>query len=133
MKNHQQQYIEYVRLFAEANKSHIWLSGSFLHGTHTVFSDVDISVFCNIENMNKLIYGYGKPGYISFTHKPLGILIVIYEDGVAVDLEIIEENNGYLLTSIAVKNDITKSFFVGNLQWDETLSEVLHIMSLLKL
>ena len=30
------------------------------------------------------------PIYISFTHNPLGILIIIYKDGVAVDLEIIE-------------------------------------------
>ena len=29
MKNNQQQYIEYVMRFAEKNKSHIWLSGSF--------------------------------------------------------------------------------------------------------
>lgn len=90
MKSNQQKYIEYVMRFAEENKSHIWLSGSFLNGTATLFSDVDISAFCNGENLNKLIYGYGKPVYISFIHKPLGILIVIYEDGVAVDLEIIE-------------------------------------------
>lgn len=91
MKNNQQQYIEYVMRFAEENKSHIWLSGSFLHRTATLFFDVDISTFCNTKNLNELIYGYGKPVYISFTHKPLGILIVIYEDGVTVDLEIIEK------------------------------------------
>lgn len=91
MKNNQQQYIEYVMRFAEENKSHIWLSGSFLHKTATEFSDIDISAICNAENVNKLIYGYGKPIYISFTHNPMGILIVIYEDGVAVDLEIIEQ------------------------------------------
>ena len=93
MKNNQQRYIEYVMKFAEENKSHIWLSGSFLHKTATEFSDIDISVFCNTENLNKLIYGYGKPIYISYTHNPIGILIVIYEDGVAVDLEIIEQMN----------------------------------------
>lgn len=63
----------------------------FLHRTATLFFDVDISTFCNTEKLNELIYGYGKPVYISFTHKPLGILIVIYEDGVTVDLEIIEK------------------------------------------
>jgi predicted nucleotidyltransferase len=91
MKSNQQKYIEYVKRFAEENKIYIWLRGSFLNGTATVFSDVDISAFCNIESLKELIYGYGKPVYISFTHKPLGILIVIYEDGVAVDLEIIEK------------------------------------------
>lgn len=91
MESNQLKYIEYVKRFAEENKSHIWLSGSFLKGTATVFSDVDISVFCDIESLKELIYGYRKPVYISFTQKPLGILIVIYEDGVAVDLEIIEK------------------------------------------
>ena len=91
MKNNQQQYIEYVTQFAKENKTHIWLSGSFLHGTATEFSDVDISAFCNAENLDKLICGYGRPAYISFTHNPFGILILIYEDGVAVDLEIIEK------------------------------------------
>lgn len=91
MKNNQQHYIEYVKRFAEETKCHIWLSGSFSSGTATMYSDVDISVYCNAEYLNRLIYGYGKPVYISFTHKPFGIFIVIYEDGVAVDLEIIEK------------------------------------------
>ena len=90
MKNNQQHYIEYVKQFAEENKCHIWLSGSFSIGTATLYSDVDISAYCNNEHLNRLIYGYGKPVYISYTHKPFGILIIIYEDGVAVDLEIIE-------------------------------------------
>ena len=91
MKNNQRNYIEYVMKFAEKTKSHIWLGGSFLHGNATTFSDVDMSVYCNTENISKLIYGYGKPVYISYTSNPSGILIVIYEDGVAVDLEIIEK------------------------------------------
>lgn len=91
MENNQLQYIEYVAEFSESNKIHIWLGGSFLHGTATLFSDVDISVCCNAENLKDLIYGYGQPIYISYTSNPLGILIVIYEDGVALDLEIIEK------------------------------------------
>ena len=91
MKNNQQHFIEYVMHFAEENKCHIWLGGSFSTGTATEFSDVDISVFCSINVVQKLIYTYGKPVYISYTHRPLGILIIIYENGVAVDLEIIEK------------------------------------------
>ena len=90
MKNNQLHFIEYVKGFAEENKCHIWLSGSFSSGTATLYSDVDISACCNNEHLNRLIYGYGKPVYISHTHKPFGILIIIYEDGVAVDLEVIE-------------------------------------------
>ena len=90
MKNIQQQYIDYVMDFAKENRIHIWLSGSFLQKTATAFSDVDISAFCNAELLKKLIYGYGNPVYISYTQNPLGLLIVIYENGVAVDLEVIE-------------------------------------------
>ena len=93
MKNHQQHYLAYIKQFAEKNKCPVWLSGSFLHGCATAFSDIDISVFCNAKKLNELIYGYGKPVYISYTQKPLGILIVIYEDGVAVDLEIIAKTD----------------------------------------
>lgn len=93
MKNNQQKYIDYVMKFAEENKKHIWLCGSFLNGSATLFSDVDISVFGNADDVQALIYGYGEPVYISYTHNPLGILIVIYEDGVAVDMEIIEKIN----------------------------------------
>ena len=91
MESNQQKYIEYVKQFAEKSKSHIWLGGSFLHGDTTPFSDVDISAYCDAEHVHELIYGYGKPVYISYTSNPVGILIIIYEDGVAVDLEIIEE------------------------------------------
>lgn len=102
MKNNQQRYIKYVRQFAEENKCHIWLGGSFLCGTATLYSDVDISAHCNSDYLRRLIYGYGNPVYLSFTHKPLGILIIIYEDGVAVDLEIIKKidsvNNDFFHT-----------------------------------
>lgn len=93
MKNNQQHYLIYIKQFAERNKCPIWLSGSFLHGKASAFSDIDIRVFCNTETLNELIYGYGEPVYLSYTHKPLGILIIIYEDGVAVDLEIIAKTD----------------------------------------
>ena len=91
MKNNQEIYIEYAKQFAEENKCHIWLGGSFAKGTATLFSDVDISVYCDSERINEFICGYKKPVFISYTQNPKGILIIIYEDGVAVDLEIIEK------------------------------------------
>lgn len=91
MESNQQKYIEYVKQFAEKSKIHIWLGGSFLHGDATLFSDVDISAYCDAEHVKELIHGYDRPVYISYTSNPVGILIIIYEDGVAVDLEIIQE------------------------------------------
>jgi len=86
----QREYIEYVRKFAEAHGKHIWLGGSFLRGNPTAFSDVDISVLLDKDSLRTFIYGYGEPVYLSYTTNPEGIIIVIYEDGVAVDLEVID-------------------------------------------
>ena len=90
MNNNQNKYLEYAKDFSNKNKVHIWLGGSFLKGNATSFSDVDLSVLCNNDLLGKFIYGYGKPVYLSYTSNPKGILIVIYEDGVAVDLEVIK-------------------------------------------
>ena len=90
MKTNQQKYIAYAEAFARIRNCHIWLGGSFLHGTSTPYSDVDISVLCKEDVLRELIYGYGEPIYISSTTNPPGILIVIYEDGVALDLEVLE-------------------------------------------
>ena len=90
MKNDQRKYIDYANHFAATAKKHIWLGGSFLHGDPTPFSDVDISVLMDIDTLRTFIFGYGDPIYISYTTNPEGIIIVIYEDGVTVDLEVIE-------------------------------------------
>ena len=55
MKNNQQQYIEYVKRFAEENRIHIWLGGSFLNGSSTLFSDVDISAL-NVDIESAVYY-----------------------------------------------------------------------------
>ena len=40
----QQRFIEYSQRFARDNKIDIWLSGSFLKGNFTKYSDVDLAV-----------------------------------------------------------------------------------------
>ncbi len=90
MNSNQRKYIEYVSDYSQTTRTHIWLGGSFLHGNPTPFSDVDISAYMGIDALKTFIYGYGDPIYMSYTSNPEGIIIVIYEDGVAVDLEAIE-------------------------------------------
>ena len=90
MNSNQRKYIEYVRDYSQTTGTHIWLGGSFLHGNPTPFSDVDISAYMGKDALKSFIYGYGDPIYMSYTSNPEGIIIVIYEDGVAVDLEAIE-------------------------------------------
>lgn len=53
---------------------------------------MDISVLCNNpEILHSFRYDYEEPIYISNTSNPSGIIIVIYADGVALDLEIIDK------------------------------------------
>ena len=118
MENNQKKFIEYVKDFAYENKVHIWLGGSFLRGNASSFSDVDISVLGDSSLVEKLIYGYGKPVYLSHTSNPKGILIVIYEDGVAVDLDVIKSvtvpDNEFFHEESIKKYDFVR---------DETISE----------
>lgn len=90
MESNQRKFIQYVTGFATDHAVHIWLGGSFLNGNATPYSDVDISVCCAPDQVKQLIYGYGQPVFLSHTTNPRGILVVIYEDGVAVDLEIVK-------------------------------------------
>lgn len=87
----QKNYIRYIARFAADNEVHIRLGGSFQKGTATPFSDVDISVAGDAEQVKRLIYGYGQPVFLSHTTNPMGILIVIYADGVQVDLEVVQD------------------------------------------
>lgn len=99
MMTDQRKYIEYAGNYAESSGNHIWLGGSFLRGNPTPFSDVDISACMDKESLSEFIRGYGDPVYISYTTNPEGIIIVIYEDGVSVDLEVVESaevtDNGF--------------------------------------
>ncbi len=89
VKDNQQKFLDYTEKFAAENKTHIILTGSFRKGNATDYSDIDI-IFCNddIQQIKSFIYGYSLPVYISHTTNPPGIIIVIYGDGVALDIEI---------------------------------------------
>lgn len=110
----QTEFIDYAKKFACANKVLIVLGGSFSKGTATKFSDIDI--YINTDNPSvvyNFIYGYGRPVYISQTLNPRGILIVIYENGVAVDLEVVKCNiqseKLFLLKDSTVKMEINEN------------------------
>lgn len=88
----QQRFIEYSKRFAQDNKVDIWLSGSFLKGSFTEYSDVDLAVKTDDAALvKKYIYGFEcDPVYIGRTERPNGILIVIYGGGLSLDLEIVD-------------------------------------------
>ncbi len=118
--NNQTNFIEYAKKFANDNKIHILLGGSFSKGTETPFSDIDLYLFTdNKITLHDFIYNYGRPVYISQTINPKGIIIVIYENGVALDLEIVKgtvkSHNYFSLKTevkccIEINSDIADNF-----------------------
>ena len=82
-------FIDYRKNFAIEKGVNIWLGGSFKKGTATAYSDVDVYINCNENQLKDFIYGRGRPSYIAATKNPEGILIVIYEDGLALDLRVV--------------------------------------------
>lgn len=87
----QENYIRYAAEFAMEHQIHIRLKGSFQKGCTTPYSDVDICVAGNAWQIKQLLFNYGQPVFLSHTTNPPGILVVIYEDGVQVDLEVVSD------------------------------------------
>ena len=70
--------IAYAERFAAAEKTHVWLGGSFWRGTGGRYSDVDLAIVpSDAEVVRRFIYGYAQPVFLSKTENPRRILIII--------------------------------------------------------
>lgn len=109
-------YIETVYNFCKSNEFSMILKGSLAKGTATKFSDIDLIILGNIDSskIDELISIYGNPVMTNFTEKPKGILILVYQDNISVDLDIRETiSQQDLQNSIVVlKYDI--NFIIDN-------------------
>jgi predicted nucleotidyltransferase len=85
-------YIESVYNFCESNRFSMILKGSLAKGTATKFSDIDLIILGNIDSskVDEIISLYGNPVMTNFTENPKGILILVYQDNISVDLDIRE-------------------------------------------
>jgi hypothetical protein len=85
-------YIGCVYEFCKDNGFSMILKGSLAKGTSTKFSDIDLIVLGNIDSskVDEIITLYGNPVMTNFTENPKGILILVYQDNVSVDLDIRE-------------------------------------------
>lgn len=85
-------YMECVYNFCKSNRFSMILKGSLAKGTATKFSDIDLIILGNIDNskVDEIISLYGNPVMTNFTENPKGILILVYQDNISVDLDIRE-------------------------------------------
>lgn len=90
-ENHKN-YMQCIYEFCKENKLSLILKGSLAKGTATKYSDMDLIILGNIKEskVDEIITLYGKPVMCNFTENPKGILILIYQDGISVDLDIRE-------------------------------------------
>lgn len=85
-------YIEAIYNFCKENRFSMILKGSLANGTATKFSDIDLVILGNIDSskVDEIISLYGKPVMANFTENPKGILILVYQNNISVDLDIRE-------------------------------------------
>ena len=82
-------YLQYVFRFAAKEKIQVVLKGSLANQTATRFSDVDLCLLCdNDQIVENFISGYEDIVMSARTVRPKGILIVVYDDGICVDIDV---------------------------------------------
>lgn len=89
MNEFQMDYLNYVRKMSSELQLTVFLTGSMAHGEETNYSDVDILIqYKENKELDLFIKKYRPLLYATYTERPKGICILIYDNGVAVDLDI---------------------------------------------
>lgn len=108
------EYLQYVIDFCKENKINLLLKGSIATGEATNFSDVDIVVIEDeINIIEKMVSGYKKIIMSNLTERPKGILIIVYENGLCVDIDVRKTVTQDELTSSIMLNCENISNFVS--------------------
>ena len=82
------QFLEYAFCFFQEKNCKAILKGSIQKDTAHKFSDIDLVLKrMDKELVREFIFNFGEVVLISRTQRPLGILIVIYSDGLCLDLD----------------------------------------------
>ena len=90
--NNHQEYIEYMISICNKNFLSLILEGSLAHNVAKSFSDIDLILCGNInsELFDSIVEKYNHIVMTNLTENPKGILILNYENGISVDLDIRE-------------------------------------------
>ncbi len=109
-------YIESLYNFCEVNKFSLVLKGSLAKGTATRFSDIDLIILGEVDSdkVDEIINLHGNPVMINFTENPKGILIMVYEDSISVDLDVRETISNEDLSNSIVLLKYDKNFIINN-------------------
>ncbi|MBZ9689356.1 nucleotidyltransferase domain-containing protein [Clostridium estertheticum] len=131
-------YIECVYEFCKDNRFSMILKGSLAKGTATKYSDIDLIILGEINDtkINEIITLYGNPVMTNFTEKPKGILILVYQDGISIDLDIrdtitqedlvnskvlLKYNTNFIITNNIIRKQIISNYIPNRPIWYKTL------------
>lgn len=130
------QYIDYIMTCCNNYGLSLLLEGSLCKNTGQKFSDIDLAISGNISTiiLDSIISGYDSIIMTNYTENPKGILILNYENGINVDLDIretfiqneIDENmilcdNGFKIDNIVKRKDIISYMIPERPQWYKTI------------
>lgn len=103
-------YIRYIKNFCNLHKLSLLLYGSIKDGTASKFSDIDIIVQGNINELmlDNLIIGYDKIVMTNYTENPKGIFILNYSNLISVDLDI---------RDTILSRELENSLILSNFGW----------------
>jgi Nucleotidyltransferase domain. len=109
-------YIECVYEFCKDNGFSMILKGSLAKGTATKFSDIDLIILGDLDctKVDEIIALYGTPVMTNFTENPKGIIILVYQDTTAVDLDIRETISQEDLINSIVLLKYDTNFIIDN-------------------
>ncbi len=108
-------YLQYVYNLCQSYKINLLLKGSMSTGKATKFSDIDIVIIEKRDDIiEKIVSGYQRIIMSNKTERPKGILILIYENGLCIDLDVrnsitSEELNCSILLNCENINDFVKN------------------------
>lgn len=102
-------YLQYIYNICRIYKINLLLKGSVSTGEATKFSDIDIVIIEERDDIiEKIVSGYRSIIMSNKTQRPKGILILIYENGICIDLDVRksitseELNHSILLNSVNI-------------------------------
>lgn len=102
-------YLQYIYNLCRIYKINLLLKGSVSTGKATKFSDIDIVIIEERDDViKKIVSGYRRIVMSNKTQRPKGILILIYENGICIDLDVRksitseELNHSILLNSVNI-------------------------------
>jgi hypothetical protein len=116
------EYIGFISKYCKKYNLTLILKGSLAVNKACEYSDIDLVIFgkLNKSNIYEIIYNYNKPLLINLSTNPKGMLIITYENGISIDLDIretiikediIQEDrilvrNGFNLSKHIIRHDL---------------------------